>query len=978
VTDDPLQNYNEWLTHSPATYCPGRWRPAPEKVQYPRNGAIAAYRSGRIVSISNYSPPYGQPATSRQIVVLGVVFALVVAGLIAFNLILERVSLLDDLNKDVRALAQVHAGQAEREIRVYDALLGMLAERVRRGDGFGDLIPRLQSFDAALVEARVIEPCVPAAQANCPAPLIRMPGKGMSGAGMPGLVMDALPGAGPGTKILIARRLDPDAGTAPAGSGDRMIALTLDLGGLARGLQGTMDTLDLSVAFAPGPVEDGGAVGAGSGLGGDRAGATVRVSNLPLAVSVSMPVHKEMELWRHHVATGAALAAILAAGIAGAVRILLWLSDRQHEAIARVYRSERALSEEVSLQQSLIDAIPLPLSMRNEKGIFIRCNRAFLELTLRRRDEVLGRTSAELFGRETAVEFDQGIEEALARSTPIRFEMSLTDAIGARRDVNIYRSAHRHADGVGVTIVSVTVDETERRRVESALRESEERFHLAVQGSNDGIWDWDLRTGRIWFSARWKEMLGYGEDELEDTLDMWAGVIFEEDRIAALKLVEDYNLGRVPNFLATQRFHHRQGHTCYILSRAAHLKDENGVPIRLVGAHTDITEMKRIEASVRDQVVFLSTLLDTIPSPIYYKNADGVYIGCNRAFAAIHGVSVGQVVGRRPGDLMKPETAALDDNADACLMAIQDAFQVYETQLDFADGSRHDVLYSKALFRQSSGEVGGLVGVMTDTTDRTRHEQEIADAHRRMARQAEDLKRSNAELEQFAYVASHDLREPLRMVNSYLSLLQRRYGDKLDDDAKEFIGFARDGGVRMDRLILDLLEYSRVGRRSKPMAPTPLNDVVASACQNLEVAIGERGTILHVPGDLPTVQADSNELTRLLQNLIGNAIKYCAPDTVPEISVDWADEPEHWRISVRDNGLGIAPEHFERVFMVFQRLHGRGEYEGTGIGLAICRKIVEHHGGRIWLTSEPGKGSTFHFTLAKQVAERQAAETQAA
>jgi light-regulated signal transduction histidine kinase (bacteriophytochrome) len=177
----------------------------------------------------------------------------------------------------------------------------------------------------------------------------------------------------------------------------------------------------------------------------------------------------------------------------------------------------------------------------------------------------------------------------------------------------------------------------------------------------------------------------------------------------------------------------------------------------------------------------------------------------------------------------------------------------------------------------------------------------------------------------------------------------------------------------MDRLILDLLEYSRVGRRSKPMAPTPLGDVIATACHNLEVAIAERGTILHIPSDLPVVQADSNELTRLLQNLIGNAIKYCAPETAPEITIEWTDEPDHWCFDIRDNGIGIAPEHFDRIFMVFQRLHSRGEYEGTGIGLAICRKIVEHHGGRIWLTSEPGKGSTFRFTMAKALVDAIAA-----
>ncbi|EWY37357.1 ATPase [Skermanella stibiiresistens SB22] len=402
-----------------------------------------------------------------------------------------------------------------------------------------------------------------------------------------------------------------------------------------------------------------------------------------------------------------------------------------------------------------------------------------------------------------------------------------------------------------------------------------------------------------------------------------------------------------------------------IIYRSAHFPPNGGSGAFVISVTLEDTERKRAERALRDQVAFLSTLLDTIPSPIYYKDRSGRYLGCNSAFAAIHGRTVDQVVGQRAGDLMEPGMAGLDDNTDLCLMMLEDPFQVYETQIDLADGSRHDILFSKALYRQFDGSVGGLVGVMTDTTDRNWHELEIAAARDQMARQAEDLKRSNAELEQFAYVASHDLREPLRMVNSYLSLLERRYGDKLDKDAHDFIDFARDGGKRMDRLILDLLEYSRVGRRGGPPGPISMAEVIDTARRNLEVAFAERGAVLTLAADLPVVLGDDTELTRLFQNLIGNAIKYCAPDVTPEIAIDWTDEPGFWRFGVGDTGLGIAPEHFERIFMVFQRLHGRGEYDGTGIGLAICRKIVEHHGGRIWVTSEPGRGSTFHFTLAK-------------
>jgi light-regulated signal transduction histidine kinase (bacteriophytochrome) len=227
---------------------------------------------------------------------------------------------------------------------------------------------------------------------------------------------------------------------------------------------------------------------------------------------------------------------------------------------------------------------------------------------------------------------------------------------------------------------------------------------------------------------------------------------------------------------------------------------------------------------------------------------------------------------------------------------------------------------------------------------------------------AEELSRSNQELEQFAYVASHDLQEPLRMVSNYTQLLGRRYKDQLDADANEFIDFAVDGAKRMQELIHDLLQYARVGTRGKEFKPVPAGDIVAGAVANLAGATEEAGAQVVVDA-LPTVSCDATQLAQVFQNLIGNAIKFRRPGSQPVVRVSATRAGHATVFSVADNGIGIEPKYFERIFQMFQRLHGRSEYAGTGIGLALCKKIVERHGGRIRVESEPGHGTTFSFTI---------------
>lgn len=348
--------------------------------------------------------------------------------------------------------------------------------------------------------------------------------------------------------------------------------------------------------------------------------------------------------------------------------------------------------------------------------------------------------------------------------------------------------------------------------------------------------------------------------------------------------------------------------------------------------------------------IFIVNALDDQHSLVYVNPALERLTGRMATSVLNHGSEV--LFGSAAQPFLPQETSQIEAGADADLEV------TIEVPGVAVDGHQFLAAVTVAPVRNRQQKVTHFVGFVRDISESRAAENELeARTH--------DLERSNEELEQFAYVASHDLQEPLRMVSSFLQLLNRRYSDSLDAQGREFITFAVDGAERMYVLINDLLEYSRVGRKGQPLTPTPLSAVLAIAVENLSVAIREAEGSVTIASDMPTVLGDDRELMRVFQNVIGNAIKYRAPDRAPKVVISCEEDGQDWVIQVADNGIGIEASHFKRIFMIFQRLHGRDAYSGTGIGLAVVKKIVERHGGRVVVSSVAGEGSVFSIYIPK-------------
>ncbi len=506
-------------------------------------------------------------------------------------------------------------------------------------------------------------------------------------------------------------------------------------------------------------------------------------------------------------------------------------------------------------------------------------------------------------------------------------------------------------------VLGVAQDITERKRAEEALRQSEESFRSVVENAPDGIFV--ATHGRFrYLNPVAVRLFGATSDS-----ELLHRPVIERihpdsraDVAEGIRQVE--TLGR-PSPPWAQKYLRLDGTVLDIEGSAAPFLYE-GEKGGLV-FFRDITERKRAEEELQAKEYLLSESqgMAHVGSWEWTVQDGSSAMAWTPETYRLFGVSPDTFVlsAETFVSLIHPDDrAAMQAWMSDCLAGLEPPDLEFSVRLP--DGSVRHINGRGHLLRQDADHKSiRMVGVAQDITD-FKHAEEA------LLRRTNELARSNTELEQFAYVASHDLQEPLRMVSSYMQLLSRRYQGKLDADADEFIAFAVDGAKRMQQLINDMLAFSRVTTKGHEFKPVEADAALKVALVNLKVAIEESHA--KVTSDpLPVVKADSGQLTQLFQNLIGNAIKFRGKEP-PRVQVSAKRRAKEWEFTVQDNGIGIEPQHMERIFVIFQRLHTAAEFPGTGIGLAICKKIAERHGGRLWVTSEPGAGSAFHFTIPVQ------------
>jgi PAS domain S-box-containing protein len=620
--------------------------------------------------------------------------------------------------------------------------------------------------------------------------------------------------------------------------------------------------------------------------------------------------------------------------------------------------AERHLAQMEGRYRGLLEAAPDAMVVVNQRGEIVLVNAQAESQFGYSRDELLGQQVTNIipvgFAERLIADDLRSTADALAQQIGTGIELTARRKDLSEFPIEIMLSPLENAEGILVTAAIRNI--SARKAAERHLARMESRYRGLLEAAPDAMVVVNPRGEIVLLNAQTENQFGYGRDELLGqpvTTIIPTGfaerLIADDLRSAADALAQQIGTGIE---LSGRR---RDGSAFPIEIMLSPLESADGMLV--TAAIRNISVRKAAERHLARMESRYRGLLEAAPDAMVVVNQRGEIVLLNAQAEMQFGYSRDELLGQRVTNII-PVGFAERLIADDLRSAADALAQQIGTGIELTGRRKDDSEFPLEIMLSPLESADGILvtAAIRNISVRKAAEQNLAD-------KVAELNRSNEELGQFAYIASHDLQEPLRMVASYTQLLAKRYKGKLDADADEFIAFAVDGASRMQRLIQDLLSLSRVGTKGQKLIATSSEDAFQQAVRNLQAAVEESGAVItHDP--LPEVLADDGQLTALFQNLIGNAIKYQAGG-IPLVNVSVApDGGRNWLFSVKDNGLGIDPKYFEVIFGMFQRLHKREEFSGTGIGLAICKKIVERHGGRISVESEPGCGSTFRFTLA--------------
>ncbi|MEP7108114.1 MAG: PAS domain S-box protein [Ferruginibacter sp.] len=621
--------------------------------------------------------------------------------------------------------------------------------------------------------------------------------------------------------------------------------------------------------------------------------------------------------------------------------------------------AEKALKEAFKEKDTILESIGDAFFAVDRSWTVTYWNKMSEQLLKVNRENIVGKNLWDIFAESVSSLSYINYHKAIDNNEVIHFD-DYFELLNIWLEVSAYPSP----GGLSVYFKDISL----RKKAEDSIRTSNERYDMVAKATNDAIWDWDLVTNQVVRPGkRLETMFGYDDCEAGEVDDFWNTHVHPGDWMEVTKNRNALFANPAENYWEDEyRFMTTEGEYAYVNDKGYIIRNKDGKAIRMIGASKDITKDKEQVNEISRIRKNLDSLINTTTDLIWSINTEFRIIAANKAYSdAIQAITGNPV---KEGDnAIFPSTDTEIKDKWTRFYTIALSGETFHFEESFYNPTVRDpwhtiVSFSPIITR--NGEISGVACFAKDITELKKAGQKLLELNNSLEKRAGELASSNSELEQFAYVASHDLQEPLRMVSSFLQLLERKYHDKLDETARKYIQFSVDGADRMKQLINDLLQYSKIGTASLEIVPVDMNEVLTGV---LMLFKNEANTIDAeiIVENLPVIHAGKLAMSQLMQNLVGNALKYRSKEK-PVVTISGKEEKDEWIFTVKDNGIGIDSKFSDKIFIIFQRLHHKDQFNGTGIGLAICKKIIERYHGKIWVESEFGKGSKFIFAIPKK------------